>query len=197
MPAGRRFAGTDVSARPAGDVARHYARVLLDTVATAGAGAEDLERLATGLTEFAASLERSPELRKTLISPAIARSRRARLAETVADRIVPDSRLGKFVSVMVDRERSEHIAETASAFRAALDERRGIVEAEVVSARPLGEPDRASLREAIQAGFAGVPRLRFREDPELLGGFVVRIGNRIYDASVNRQLSRFEEKYGS
>ena len=179
------------------EVARHYARVLLDTVAADGGADDDLERLATGLEEFAASLESSPELLKTLASPAVARSRRAGLAETVADRILPDSRLGKFVSVMVRRERSEHLGETAAAFRAALDERRGIVEAEVVSARQLDERDRASLREAIGAAFSGTPRLRFREDPELLGGFVVRIGNRIYDASVQRQLSRFEEKYGA
>lgn len=179
------------------EVARHYARVLLDAAADGGASEEDLERLAAGLGEFAQSLERSPELLKTLTSPAIARSRRARLAETVADRILPDSQLGRFVSVMVGRERPEHLAETAAAFRAALDERRGIVDAEVVSARQLDERDRASLREAIEAAFSGAPRLRFREDPELLGGFVVRIGNRIYDASVSRQLSRFEEKYGA
>ncbi len=186
-----------MSAPMSSEVARHYARVLLDTVVAGGAGEEHLERLATGLEEFAASLERSPELLKALMSPAIARPRRARLAETVADRILPDSRLGKFVSVMVARERSEHLAETAGAFRAALDERRGIVEAEVVSAHQLDERDRASLRGAIEAAFSGTPRLRFREDPELLGGFVVRIGNRIYDASVNRQLSRFEEQYGA
>ena len=136
-------------------VARHYARVLLDTVAADGGADDDLERLASGLEEFAASLESSPELLKTLASPAVARSQRARLAETVADRILPDSRLGKFVSVMVRRERSEHLGETAAAFRAALDERRGIVEAEVVSARQLDERDRASLREAIGAAFSG------------------------------------------
>lgn len=179
------------------EVGRHYARVLLETVVAGGAGEEELDRLAAGLEEFAVSLERSPELLKTLISPAIARPRRARLAEAVADRILPGSRLGKFVSVMVARERSENLAETAGAFRAALDERRGIVEADVVSARQLDESDRASLREAIGTAFSGTPRLRFREDPELLGGFVIRIGNRVYDASIHRQLSRFEEKYGA
>ncbi|MXW70897.1 MAG: ATP synthase F1 subunit delta [Acidobacteria bacterium] len=177
------------------EVARHYARVLLDTVAATGDG-EDLEALAGGLQEFAASLERSPELLTTLTSPAIPRGRRAAVAKAVADRILPDSDLGRFVALMVSRERSDHLAETAAAFRAALDEHRGIVEAEVVSARQLDERDRASLRTALASAFAGTPRLHFREDPELLGGFVIRIGNRIYDASVNRQLSRFEEKYG-
>jgi F-type H+-transporting ATPase subunit delta len=184
-------------ARQSSEVARHYARVLLDTVLESDGKEDRLERLAAGLEEFAASLERSPELLKTLTSPAIARPRRAALAKTIADRILPDSDLGRFVAVMVGRERSEHLAETAAAFRAALDAHRGVFEAEVASARELDASDRTSLREALTAAFSGTPRLRFREDPELLGGFVIRIGNRIYDASVNRQLSRFEEKYGA
>ena len=178
------------------EVARHYARVLLDTVVGRG-DEENLEPLAGGLEEFAASLERSPELLKALTSPAIARGRRAAVAKAVADRILPHSDLGRFVSVMVARERSGYLVEAAAAFRAALDEHRGIVEAQVVSARELDERDRASLEAALASALAGTPRLHFRADPELLGGFVIRIGNRIYDASVSRQLSRFEEKYGA
>ena len=177
-------------------IARHYARVLLDTAVASGDGEESLERLAAGLDEFATALEDSPDLSKALSSPAIPRPRRSGLAETVADRILPATRLGRFVAVMVARERSEHLVETAAAFRAAVDEHRGVVDAEVVSARPLGERDRMSLREAVASAYSGTPRLHFREDPELLGGFVIRIGNRIHDASLSRQLSRFEEKYG-
>ena len=179
------------------EVARHYARVLLETAVAAGDDEEQLERLAAGLEEFAATLQSSRELAKTLASPAIPRPRRAALAKTIGDRILPGSALGRFVSVMVARERSGRLAEAAAAFRAAFDEHRGIVEAEVVSARALEERDRASLRKALEAASYGAPRLHFREDPDLLGGFVIRIGNRIYDASLRRQLVRFEEKYGA
>lgn len=178
------------------DVARHYARVLLDTAVAEGDDPESLERLASGLEEFGAALSDSGDLRKALTSPAVPRERRARLARELGDRIAPGSRLGRFVAVMVGRERAAHLPETASAFRAALDADRGIVDAEVVSARPLDEPERANLRTALGDGVAGRPRLHFREDPELLGGFVIRVGNRILDASVHRQLARFEEKYG-
>lgn len=180
-----------------GEVARHYARVLLDTATAEGDDPESLERLASGLEQFGAAFADSADLRKALTSPAIARDRRARLARELGDRIAPGSRLGRFLSVMVARERGAHVSETGDAFRAALDAHRGIVDAEVVSARPLDEGDRASLKEALAAAVSGAPRLHFREDPELLGGFVIRVGNRILDASVNRQLARFEEKYGT
>ena len=178
------------------EVARHYARVLLDTAVTEGDPAESLERLASGLEEFGAALAESGELGKVLASPSIPRARRARLAERLGDRIRPGSRLGRFAAVMVARERAAHLAGAATAFRAALDAHRGIVDAEVVSAHPLDEAGRAGLRDALGAQLAGTPRLRFSEDPDLLGGFVIRIGNRILDASVQRQLVRFEEKHG-
>ena len=181
---------------PSSEVARHYAQVLLDVAVEAGDSPEHLETLAEGLEQFAGALDSSPDLRKTLVSPAIPRSARARLAETVGDRIAPGSRLPRFVAVMVSRERAGELGETARAFRAALDAHRGVIEAEVVSARALSEADRANLRDALGTAYAGEPRLRFREDPELLGGLVIRIGNRIYDASVQRELARFYEKYG-
>ena len=180
-----------------GEVARHYARVLLDTAIAEGDDPESLEHLAAGLEEFGVSLSGSADLETALSSPAIPRDRRADLARKLGDRIAPGTRLGRFASVMVARERAADLGETAAAFRAALDAHRGIVDAEVVSARPLDDRDRASLHEALGAAVSGTPRLHFREDPELLGGFVIRIGNRILDASVNRQLSRFEEKYGA
>lgn len=180
-----------------GEVAGHYARVLLDTAVQEGDDQESLDRLAAGLEEFGGALTDSSDLLKSLTSPAVDRQRRARLAQEIGDRLLPGSRLGRFAAVMVARERAAHLAETATAFRAALDAHRGVVDAEVVSARPLDERERRNLRNALAVALSGEPRLHFREDPELLGGFVIRVGNRIYDASVSHQLSRFEAKYGA
>lgn len=170
------------------EVAGHYARVLLDTAVAAD---DDLDALARGLDDLAATLEGSSDLAKTLASPAIPRARRAGLAAALAERIAPDSRLARFAAVMVERERAGRLPQTAAAFRAALDAHRGVVEAEVASARPLDETGRANLRAALPGA-----RFRFREDPALLGGLVVRIGNRIHDASLSRELTRFADKYG-
>ena len=171
------------------EVARHYARVLFETASAAG---DDLEELAQGLEELAKSLVAAPELAVALASRGISRARRAKLVEAVSDRLAPGSRLGRFAAVMVERERAGDLPETARAFRAALDVHHGVVEAEVVSARPLDRTRRTRLREA----FGGKARLRFSEDPKLLGGLVVRTSNRIYDASVSGELLRFSGRCG-
>lgn len=181
------------------EAARHYARVLLDVAVREG---DDLDALADGLDVFAAAVAGSPASARALSSPAAPRSRRAHAAAEAARRAAPDpataDRLARFVSVMVERDRSGEFEATAREFRAALDVHRGVMEAEVTSARRLDSGGRDAVRAALEAVFEGRrARLRFREDPSLLGGFTVRAGNRIFDASISGKLDRFLAAHGA
>ena len=176
------------------EIARRYAAALLEAAVESGA---DLRRLAESLEEFAAACAGSEELRSALASPATPRAVRARLAESVAGRIAPDDPLlSRFVSLMTRRDRADSLVEAAAQFRAALDEREGIVPAEVTSAAELDSAAREEIRDALAEALGGTPRLDFRVDPALLGGVVVRTGNRIYDASLAGELARFTAAQG-
>lgn len=173
------------------EIADHYARVLLEVAVESGA---DLPALADGLDAFAACCAESPELARALESPATPRSARASLAETVARRIAPGTHLPRFAAVLVSRDRADSLAETAAAFRAALDAREGVVSAEVTSAAALDDKEKAEIATVLGeslGGPGGRTRLEFRVEPALLGGIVVRTGNRIYDASLESELARF------
>lgn len=77
----------------------------------------------------------------------------------------------------------------AAEFHRLLDEHRGIVRAEVVTAV---EPDQAE-RGRIEQWLADITgkevRLEYRTDPELVGGMVVKIGDRVVDGSVRSKLN--------
>ena len=179
------------------EVAAHYARVLLEVAVESGS---DLRALAAGLDRFADCCSESPEFRQALESPATPPSSRAGLAERVARRIAPDSHLPRFVSVLVLRDRAGSLRETAAAFRAAVDAHEGVIPAEVASAAPLDEDHRAEIAAALGealGGPGGKARLEFRVDAALLGGIVVRTGNRIYDASLAGELTRFAAAHGA
>lgn len=175
------------------EVAAHYARVLLEVAVESGS---DLRALAEGLDRFAAVGSESPEFRRALESPGTPLSARARFAETVARRIAPDTHLPRFVSVLVLRDRAGALADTAAAFRAAVDAHEGVIPAEVASAAVLDEDHRAEIAAALGEALGGKARLEFRVDPALLGGIVVRTGNRIYDASLRGELDRFAAAHG-
>ncbi len=102
--------------------------------------------------------------------------------------------LARFVGLLVERRRVALLPRVADAYRRLVYARRDIVEAEVTSAAPLSDAERDALRERL-ARLAG-RRVELRElvDPDLLGGLVVRIGDRFYDASVRGRLERLRNR---
>lgn len=68
------------------------------------------------------------------------------------------------------------------------DALRGVVEVRVASARPLDDAQRERLRAAVRANTGRQPRLVESVEPELLGGLVVRIGDRKADSSIATRL---------
>jgi F-type H+-transporting ATPase subunit delta len=75
-------------------------------------------------------------------------------------------------------------------FRELMAEHRGETAAEVVSARPLSEPQLGAVREALARVFGRQVVLAAKVDAGLIGGLVVRVGSRMVDSSLRAKLQR-------
>ena len=76
-----------------------------------------------------------------------------------------------------------------------MNRRLSISDAEVVTARPLEDQERARAgRAGLGAGRQHKVNATFREDKSLIGGAIVRIGSTIYDGSVRGRLERLKER---
>ena len=75
-----------------------------------------------------------------------------------------------------------------------LDERTGIISAQVISARPVPDATKASLGQKLTQLTGKKARLSFNTDESLLGGIVTRIGSTIYDGSIRNQLDRLRDE---
>jgi len=106
----------------------------------------------------------------------------------VAERV--GRQVARLLALLVERRRVALLPRVADAYRRLLYDRRGIVEAEVASAAPLTDGERDALRGHLERLAGRRVELRERLDPSLLGGLVVRIGDRLYDASVRGRLER-------
>ncbi len=71
-------------------------------------------------------------------------------------------------------------------------DRAGILRAEIATARPLDDVRQAELARRLAAGRP--LEISYREDPGLLGGFVARVGERVYDGSVAGRLARLRRR---
>lgn len=97
--------------------------------------------------------------------------------------------------ILIERHREDHISDVADHFISLANDARGIAEAKVYSIRPLTEAE----SEALSASFAakvGKKSLRIDNivDTNLLGGIKLRIGNRIFDGSLQGKLERLERQ---
>lgn len=134
----------------------------------------------------------SPDLRRVLESPLIdvhtqQKALRAVLSAEGFSKLILD-----FVGVVVANRRARELAAIVSGFAALVAQRRGIVVAQVSTARPLTPTQEAALRaRLIEAGYAKV-EIATSVDPELLGGMTLRVGARLYDTSLRSRLQRLQ-----
>ncbi|MCP1228750.1 ATP synthase F1 subunit delta [Acetobacter fabarum] len=98
--------------------------------------------------------------------------------------------LRNFVGVVADNRRLPVLRRILASLDALAVARRGEVVAEVTSAVPLTAEQRAQLQ--VRLAEAGYSRINIRErvDSALLGGLVVRVGAKLYDASLKTRLFR-------
>ena len=165
-------------------IARVYVESLL-AVATQQGQAEDLGDELEALVRDVLGKHR--EVAAFFTSPAL--TRRARepiLARALAENASP--MLRKFVGVLNQNNRLDLLPAIAAAYREALDERAGRVRVWVRSAAPLGDAERDELRRTLAGTLGKEPILAVRVDPELLGGLMIQVGDRVYDSTVRSRL---------
>ena len=97
--------------------------------------------------------------------------------------------------ILIDRHREDHIIEVVNQFIQLANDERGVAEATVISIRPLTEEENKALSSTFAAK-VGKKSLQIENivDSNLLGGFKVQIGNRIFDGSLQGKLERLERQ---
>jgi F-type H+-transporting ATPase subunit delta len=171
-------------------IALKYARNLVEVAAEAGREAEVHKELQA----FRDVLNSSQELRDTLDNPAIPFVAKRRIIEELALEIPLQKTAVNFVLVVLGNARMNQFERILEAVGSVLDERKGIVQADVFSARKLGNEMRRKLEGSLAELTGGKVRLEFVLDPDLVGGLKVRIGSEIYDGSVRTQLNAIQRE---
>ena len=170
--------------------AARYAHAFADVLVSGGYADDQIERQ---LESLLGAWRESRELREVMADPSVpAEQKRAVLDRLSASlQLLPPFR--NLVAVLIDHARVASLEEVVAAFRLWWQQRQGIAEAEILTARELDAADRARLVEKA-AGLAGTRvRATFRQDPSILGGVIVRVGSAVYDGSLRGRVDRLKE----
>lgn len=167
-----------------GDVGARYAGALLDLAIETG----QADAVEVDLKGLKAMLAASPDLRALIASPKFTAEDEARGLSAVAARAGACETTLKFLGVLTANRRAGALSAVIVAFERLAAERRGLVAAEVVTAAPLSKAQAKALADTLANAIGREPQIDTRIDPSILGGLKVRVGSRLYDASLKTKL---------
>jgi F-type H+-transporting ATPase subunit delta len=98
------------------------------------------------------------------------------------------------IGLMLRRGRIHEMPQLAAEFRRLDNARQGITVATAISAAPLTQDEIRALTERLEQLTGGRVELEIQVDPSLLGGLVVRVGDRMIDGSVRGRLERLRNQ---
>jgi F-type H+-transporting ATPase subunit delta len=128
-----------------------------------------------------------------LADPSMGRAARATTVERIfRNRVSP--LVMNFLGVLDQNNRLAHLAEIAGAYADLLDEQLGNVEVELTVARALGDADLERVRGQIGSALNKHAVVHQRVDDSIIGGMVLRVQDRLIDASVRYQLQAIKER---
>jgi F-type H+-transporting ATPase subunit delta len=169
----------------------HYARALADVVLQAKLDAAGIDRQ---INDFLAAWDSSRELREVFENPAISEAQKVTVLDKMNAKLGMVPQLRNFIAVLIRNGRVAHVREVVQAYRTELQERQGVRQAEIVTARELGDAERNALLAGVGQLAGAKIQATFKLDPAILGGTVVRIGSTVYDGSVKGRLERLREE---
>jgi F-type H+-transporting ATPase subunit delta len=170
-------------------VARRYAAALAD-VAIERREEREVQR---ELEQWASMIEDNPQLKEVLGNPTVIYDQKRKVLEELLSRTRVRETTASFLRVLLKNQRLSQLREVVTRFGHVLDERAGVVAANVTTARPLPEELRNTLHEALTTATGRTVRLSFTTDEAIIGGVIAHIGSTIFDGSVQSHLDRLGE----
>jgi F-type H+-transporting ATPase subunit delta len=175
------------------EVSAPYAQALL-SIAQSKGSVDELSAIAADLLNL---LQESADLRGFLTNPiANSDAKKGVLTKLLGDD--SNAQMKNFLMLLVDRGRIYLIEPILQQFQAKVRELKQTVLAEVISAAPLSDAQKETIRQKVVAMTkAESVELSTRVDPELIGGVIVQVGSQVLDASLRGQLRRIGLQLGA
>ena len=164
-------------------VARNYAEALFD------AGTEFGEVL----DAVAGAIQADERIAITLDSPRVSKTAKSEILERALKGEAPREFV-RFLQAIVRRGRQGLLAEIAQEYQVLLDQKLDRVHAGVTLAEEADTRTQKQVVERLTKALGREVRAYFRSDPRILGGVVVRVGDRIFDGSVRRRLTAIQRR---
>lgn len=171
-------------------VALKYARALAELAGEENRGRQVLDEL----IQFRELLQGHRQLLEVLVNPALPFAAKRTIVERLAESVPLSRVVVNFILVLLQKARIQQFDQLVGAYERVLDERLGIVHAQIFSTREMEEAVKERLQEAVSRLTGKKAKLRYQLDEELMGGLKMQIGSTVFDGSVRTQLEEIRRR---
>ncbi len=152
-----------------------------------------LEEVTKDLDAVANLFDENEKLRKIFLHPSVTRDEKTSLVKSVFAPYV-STLVKNFLLLLVTKRRENILDDVLEQYQAVADLVGGRSRATVTTAIPITEDRRAGLKKTLEDVTNRTVEVNTRVDPEILGGVVVKMGNKVIDGSVATRLKNLRKK---
>ncbi len=169
-------------------VAVRYAKSLLELALENG----NLDTVAGDMRYFSQTLDENPELTRLLNSPVIEGAKKVQVFKNVFGQF--EKVTMSFFELVTKNGREGVLPEIAKSFDREVKIFKGIVSVELITAVALDEATRKMILAKVDDSVKGTLEVKETINPDLIGGFIVKMGDKQIDASVANQLNNLKQR---
>lgn len=170
-------------------VANRYAKALFEV-----AEERDLiDTIESQLQLVAESLYENEDLRRVLMNPQVSSSDKKELVQKLFKNQTGVEVLN-LLRLLIDRKREAILDEVLVAFTHMANEKLGILDVTVTTAVALEEQEKQDLAQHLGKALGKKLSIHVKVDKAIIGGILLRIGDRLFDGSIAGKLAGFKQE---
>ncbi|WP_439470610.1 F0F1 ATP synthase subunit delta [Brevundimonas sp.] len=170
------------------EVGERYAQALFDLAEEKGA----LDAVRADLKSLRAAWVESADLRRLATSPVLTAEEQVKGLVAIAAKAKFNGVSQNFLGLLAQNGRARDLTAVIAAFEALYAKKTGLVAAEVVSAQALTAAQLKTIQTTLRTSLGKDPELTTRVDPAILGGLKVKVGSKLFDASLKTKLDQMK-----
>ena len=170
-------------------VAKRYAKALFEIAKESNR----VEQFKKELGGFANLLKTSPELVQCLISPLYSAADLKKIIVSLTEKTGAAKTVQDFLCLLVDKKRIHYLADIIESYEDLTNEAFGYAKAKVITATPLSNQDQEHIKSSLESITKKKILLSSVIDPQIIGGVIAEVGDKIFDGSVRNQLQKMKE----
>lgn len=172
------------------NITSRYAKALIELAEEK----KSLEEVSKDIQKVYDTFSKSKELKSVMSSPVLRNDKKAEILKAIFQKSIKQDVMN-FLLFVVDKNREEYLFLILKRYLELYDDRMGIVIASVSSPEIMDDAQINKLIERLQKFTGKKVRITLKESKDLIGGFIVRIGDTVIDASVDHQLEMLKKKF--